>query len=67
MFFQLNDNTLINLNYVISVTKRNYSTGENRFGMEFLVDTGSNPQKYESYFKDEDSRDSLYDFLVLRF
>ena len=61
MLIQLNDNTLINLDYIISVTKRNYSTGTDRYGIEFLV---TDSQKYEKYFE---TKASIYDFLVLRF
>ena len=61
MFFQLNDNTLLNLNYVISVTKRNYSTGTNRYGIEFLV---TDSQKYEKYFEKEETRDLFFTYLL---
>ena len=61
MFFQLNDNTLLNLNYVISVTKRNYSTGTDRYGIEFLV---TDSQKYEKYFETKAARDNFFIYLL---
>lgn len=61
MLIQLNDNTLINLNQIVSATKRNYTTGTNRYGIEFLA---TDSQKYEKYFEKEEIRNIFFTYLL---
>ena len=63
MFYCLNDKTLINLNQVISLTKRDYTTGSQKYGIEFLMINGN---KYEKYFVDSVERDGYFDLLKYR-